>query len=156
MTRTCMTILNNLRHVWLALALALLGTGTVAARDYHGGGGWHHHPSPSPAPASSSSGSTSSRTYSSYYRSGGSSYGFQNFSGQNSYNGYNGNSVSINTPHRGDWEAKLQAQRQWDNMQYQKMQREDASNVRCGLSNPPAYCYRLQGPYPTEMRVVRY
>ncbi|RYG61646.1 MAG: hypothetical protein EON60_02765 [Alphaproteobacteria bacterium] len=156
---------NGLRYGMLALALSFAGAGGADASDYYGGsgngGGHYHNPTPAPQPSASSGSSSrtysSSRSYNAHYRQGGSGYGYLNYSrGENTDNGYNGASVSINTPHRGDWQSKLQAQRQWDDMQYRKMQQESSNTARCGLSNPPSYCFRLQGPYPTEMRIVRY
>lgn len=163
MTKTYLTM-KSLRYGMLALALVVVGIDTADARDY-GGGGWHHHPTPTPtptptpAPAPAASRTySSSRSYNAYYRNGGGRGGYNMVRnvGLNTSTGYNGDNVSINTPHRGDWQSKLQAQRQWDDMQYRKMQQEDTATVRCGLSNAPAYCYRLRGPYPTEMRIVRY
>ena len=161
MKQTYLTM-KILHYGVLALALSAAGIETADARDYSGGG-WHHHPTPtptpSPAPAPAASNTySSSRSYNSYYRNGGSRSGYNMGwrGGLNNSTGYSGDSVSINTPHRGDWASKLQAQRQWDDMQYRKMQQEHTATVRCGLSNAPAYCYRLRGPYPTEMRIVRY
>lgn len=167
MTQVCWTqIAKGLRMLALAAALTVT-SGAAEASDYgwrnHGwnGGGWHRPPpAPAPTPAPvvrSTSSSGSSRTYSAYYRQGGSGYGFLNkWARGSSNNGYSGAYTYINTPHRGDWNAKLQAQRQWDNEQYRKMQQAESKELRCGLNNAPAYCYRLKGPYPEEIRVVRY
>ncbi|RYG59543.1 MAG: hypothetical protein EON60_10125 [Alphaproteobacteria bacterium] len=155
---------NGVRYSMLVLALSVVGTHTADARDYYdggSGGGHYHNPPPAPQPAASSGSSsrtyTNSRSYNARYRQGRSGYSYLKYSrGEDSDMGYRGANVRINTPHRGDWQSKLRAQRKWDETQYRKMQQEAAGNARCGLSNPPSYCFKLQGPYPTEMRIVRY
>ena len=172
MTPMCWTkIVKAMRLMTLAVALAFGGMVQSHADNYgwrgghnggHGGHG-HYHPTPSkptPTPVVRTSSSNSGKSYrKGRYRSGGSGHGWLNSqwrSGENSRTGYTGPGGGINTPHRADWNAKLKAQRKWDEQEFKKSQQADATNMRCGLSNPPAYCYRLKGPYPTEMRVVRY
>lgn len=120
---------------------------------YHGGGHGGHKPSPAPQ---TSNNSGRRYYYNVGYRGTGSGFGFMNYnSSRNSNNGYQGAGGGNNTPHRGDWYAKLQAQRRWDEQEFKKAQ-QGRGGAECGLSGAPAYCYKLQGPYPTEMKIVRY
>lgn len=127
---------------------------------YHGGkGGGHHHES---GTKTASSGPRLYRhTYSNRYSHGGSSFGWLRVSGgENRYHGYDGPNTSISRPHRGDWNAKLAAQRRWDQMQYKKYQTADNARAKCGFTDSPAYCYRLLGPSSGERQpekdIVRY
>lgn len=164
---TTNTTLFASRPLWASFAIALLAVPAAFAGDYdrssyggnyggyHGGyhGGGYHS---SPAPSYNSNNSGRRYYYSTGYRSGNGGFGWLNYrSGEDDNNGYSGSYAGDNRPHRADWEAKLQAQRQWDEKQYAKMQGPNG-DLRCGLSGAPAYCYRLQGPYPTEFKVVRY
>ena len=97
--------------------------------------------------------------YAAYYSHGTSGFSWLQYSGgKNNYSGYNGTNTYVQHPHRDDWYSKLAAQRRWDNMQYRNYMRAQASNsgAKCGFTTSPAYCYRLEGPYPSEMRLTRY
>ncbi|PZP39405.1 MAG: hypothetical protein DI585_04165 [Pseudomonas fluorescens] len=147
MTTMAQRVLNMITgRMAMLVMLGLMGASQGFAEGYY-----HHTPS---APTTTSA---PARTYhyNVGYRSGNSGFNFtRGYGGRDSSTGYTGANTAINTPHRSDWYSKLNAQRQWDNAQYQKMQQ--ANNARCGFTGAPAYCYRLMGPYPQELRVVRY
>ena len=75
-------------------------------------------------------------------------------SGRNNDNGYDGANARTNTPHRSDWNAKITAQRKWDQQQIKEAR--NSGGMNCGFTDSPAYCYRLKGPYPQELRILRY
>lgn len=173
MTRMCWRQFGKaLRRVALAAALVAVvlpmdamadGSGYRSGYSSHGGYKGHYshkgrsHVKTPTKTTSGSKGRTYRATYRNGYRNGGGGYSWLNQWGRGSSgNGYTGPNTSVSTPHRSDWNAKLKAQRRWDEQEYKNMQKADSSNVRCGLSNAPAYCYRLKGPYPKEMYVVRY
>lgn len=153
----------------LALAIFCLGmlVPGEAAADYRGysygksyGGGYHGGYNPTPAPAPVNNTTTSSRrtvSVSNQYRDGDSGVSWLRFGGRgNSNNGYRGSNISINTPHRSDWESKITAQRQWDEAQMRQAQQRGGKGTECGFTTSPAYCYKLNSPYPQVMKVVRY
>lgn len=142
---------------WAALrllaVLALMLGGVVPAAM--AGGDHYSQPQPTVVYVNQSSNNCCRSYPATYHNGSGYGYSWAGFnSGVDTNNGYTGAFGADNTPHRADWLAKLQAQRQWDEKQYAKANGGDGA--ACGFTNSPAYCYKLMGPYPSELKIVRY
>lgn len=129
------------------------GSSRSYSRSSYGGGSYHHGGGHSKPSKSASSGRR--YHYSVGYRDGGSGHSWLSFRrGEDSRNGYTGPNTSINRPHRSNWIAKLNEQRRWDEQQLKRSQQ--SRGAECGFTTSPAYCYKLEGPYPPELKIVRY
>lgn len=134
---------------------------TYGGHSYSNGYSYHsyqpsyHTSHPAPAPTATASTYQRRYHYTVGYRDGDGGFSWLGWRrGVDSSNGYSGANTFINRPHRADWNAKLNAQRRWDEDQFQQSQQ--AGGAACGYTTSPAYCYKLMGPYPSELKIVRY